>query len=127
MREPLRNTAAGSALPCAALGERLWPPRAFLLRTFAPLHSARLLRAMADDGRRLSRFVSHGRACVALLAARCRLLDAPPGRRCTTLARAMLRPSTPCVARDFFSCGGRRSAAAPASLRRCRDDWSEFF
>ncbi|KZT76450.1 hypothetical protein F511_46525 [Dorcoceras hygrometricum] len=38
------------------------------------------LHAMADDGRRLSHFVSRGRACVALLAARCRLLDAPPGR-----------------------------------------------
>ncbi|KZV34683.1 hypothetical protein F511_21798 [Dorcoceras hygrometricum] len=118
MREPLRNTAAGSALPCAALGERLWPPRAFLLRTFAPLHSTDLLRAMADDGRRLSCFVSRGRACVALLAARCRLLDAPPGRRCTTLACAMLRPWTPCVTREFFfvwrSPAGRRSGESPA-------------
>ncbi|KZT76323.1 hypothetical protein F511_46651 [Dorcoceras hygrometricum] len=29
--------------------------------------------------------------------------------------------------RAIFSCGGRRPAAAPAMLRRCRDGWSEFF
>ncbi|KZV29399.1 hypothetical protein F511_21308 [Dorcoceras hygrometricum] len=32
----------------------------------------------------------------------------------------------PCGARDFVD-GGRRPAAAPANLRRCRDGWSEFF
>ncbi|KZV16697.1 hypothetical protein F511_28485 [Dorcoceras hygrometricum] len=96
----------------------------------APTSGALAALCAADDGRRLSRFVSCGHACVALLAARCRLLDAPLGRRCATLACVMLRPGTPCVAREFFmwrSPAGRCSGAAPASLRRCRDGWSEFF
>ncbi|KZV28985.1 hypothetical protein F511_44194 [Dorcoceras hygrometricum] len=78
----------------------------------APTSGALAALCAADDGCRLLRFVSRGRACVALLAARCRLLDAPLGRRCATLARAMLRPGTPCVAREFFvwrSPAGRRS------------------
>ncbi|KZV07001.1 hypothetical protein F511_45514 [Dorcoceras hygrometricum] len=112
MREPLRNTAAGSALLCAALGELLRPPRAFLLRAFAPLHSARLLRVMADDELCFSRFVSRGRAYDALLAARCRLLDAPPGRCC---ARSVaLRCARWCVRCRRF-CGGDAAFAD----RRC--------
>ncbi|KZV50000.1 hypothetical protein F511_35053 [Dorcoceras hygrometricum] len=96
----------------------------------APTSGALAALCAADDGRRLSRFVSRGPACVALLAAHCRLLDAPLGRRCATLAREMLRPGTPCVAREFFvwrSPARRRSGDALASLRRCRDGWSDFF
>ncbi|KZV06709.1 hypothetical protein F511_45809 [Dorcoceras hygrometricum] len=116
MREPLRNTAAGSALLCAALGERLRPPRAFLLRAFAPLHSARLLRAMADDERRFSRFISRSRAYDALLAARCRLLDGPPGRCC---ARSVaLRCARWCVRCRRF-CGG----GAAVADRRCSGEF----
>ncbi|KZV13743.1 hypothetical protein F511_45092 [Dorcoceras hygrometricum] len=113
MREPLRNTAAGSALLCAALGERLRPPRASLLRAFAPLHSARLLRVMADDERRFSRFVSRGRACDALLAARCRLLDAPPGRCC---ARSVAHDGAYAAA---AFCGG----GAAVADRRCSGEF----
>ncbi|KZV23598.1 hypothetical protein F511_12733 [Dorcoceras hygrometricum] len=124
MREPLLNTAAGSALLCAALGERLRPPRAFLLRAFAPLHSARLLRAMADDERRFSRFISRGRAYDALLAARCRLLDGPPGRCC---ARSVAHDGAYAAADFVVAAPPSPTGDAPASFRRCRDGWSEFF
>ncbi|KZV33256.1 hypothetical protein F511_42094 [Dorcoceras hygrometricum] len=88
-REPLCNTAAGSALPCAALGERWWLPRAFLLPTFAPPHSARLLRAMVDA------------------ATSCCAHD----WRTSSMERRACRG-----ARDFVD-GGRRPAAASAMLR----------
>ncbi|KZV45723.1 hypothetical protein F511_36156 [Dorcoceras hygrometricum] len=92
MREPLRNTAAGSALPCAALDDRWWPPRAFLLPTFAPPHSARLLRAMADA------------------ATSCCVHDLRTSSMERRACRGRVRP---CGARDFVDGGtavaGRRS------------------
>ncbi|KZT75741.1 cycloartenol Synthase-like [Dorcoceras hygrometricum] len=109
MREPLRNTAAGSALPCAALGDRWWPPRAFLLPTFAPLHSARLLRAMADA------------------ATSCCAHDWRTSSMERRACRGRVRPLLRARFRRWRPPAGRRSGDAPASLRRCRDGWSDFF
>ncbi|KZT75922.1 hypothetical protein F511_47053 [Dorcoceras hygrometricum] len=76
------------------------------------------LHAMADDGRRLSHFVSCGRACVALLAARCRLLDVPPGRAQLVDDARRSRESPALPPRVFVGGGaivaGRRSGEFPA-------------
>ncbi|KZT75545.1 hypothetical protein F511_47430 [Dorcoceras hygrometricum] len=51
-------------------------------------------------------------------------------RRCTagcTMMRAAVRRARALVPPRFFRGGGRRPAAAPVPLRRCRDGWSEFF
>ncbi|KZV13534.1 hypothetical protein F511_45302 [Dorcoceras hygrometricum] len=67
----------------------------------------------------------------ATLSRRCALRWPIVARRCAVLVarkragRATLR-ATSCAAVRFFSCGGRRPAAAPAMLRRCRDGWSDF-
>ncbi|KZU10664.1 hypothetical protein F511_45984 [Dorcoceras hygrometricum] len=83
-----------------------------------PAAAAPLLDPMRNDGWRCT-------------ATKRRLL----ADRCATLRRvgcAQARWPRD-VARDFvrrranFSCGGRRPAAAPGMLRRCRDGWSDFF
>ncbi|KZT76514.1 hypothetical protein F511_46461 [Dorcoceras hygrometricum] len=61
-----------------------------------------------------------------------RLLLRTSGAGCVLAARcardAMRRWSAPlCAAFDFVDGGGRRPVAAPASFRRCRDGWSDFF
>ncbi|KZV06726.1 hypothetical protein F511_45792 [Dorcoceras hygrometricum] len=38
-----------------------------------------------------------------------------------------IAPRLVAAVREIRGGGGRRPAAAPASLRRCRDGWSEFF
>ncbi|KZV26212.1 hypothetical protein F511_44396 [Dorcoceras hygrometricum] len=132
MREPLRNTAAGSVLPCAALGERWWPPRAFLLPTFC---AAPLLPSAARDGRCCDVLLRAMDAADlrdrrVLLAGRCAL----EGTR-SPLASPVVAPPVGAsrrncgalVARKIHDGGGRRPVAAPASFRRCRDGWSEFF
>ncbi|KZT75360.1 hypothetical protein F511_47615 [Dorcoceras hygrometricum] len=90
---------------------------------------------MRGDGRRRALLAAQemraGRRLVALLVGR--LVRWSADERCcwsgvvrwlhanlhTALHRAM--------AAAQFCGGGRRPAAAPASLRRCRDGWSEFF
>ncbi|KZV22014.1 hypothetical protein F511_33223 [Dorcoceras hygrometricum] len=117
---PLISTPRALARTGRALAARPRERRREMLQQaqeVAPTSGELAALCAADDGRRLLRFVSCDRACVVLLAARCLLLDAPLGRRCATLARAMLRPGTPCVAREFFvwrSPAGRRSGESPA-------------
>ncbi|KZT75314.1 hypothetical protein F511_47661 [Dorcoceras hygrometricum] len=57
----------------------------------------------------------------SLLAGRCALSATSCARPCVALGAT----SRAAVVR--FSYGGRRPAAAPAKLRRCRDGWSDFF
>ncbi|KZV19642.1 hypothetical protein F511_43061 [Dorcoceras hygrometricum] len=58
-----------------------------------------------------------------------RLMNAAAGRAscdgCAQNLRTALHRAMATAA--IFVGGGRRPAAAPASLRRCRDGWSEFF
>ncbi|KZT76845.1 hypothetical protein F511_46129 [Dorcoceras hygrometricum] len=48
-------------------------------------------------------------------------------RRCAASCAVMRTTARPLRHAQFFFGGGRRPAAAPASLRRCRDDRSDFF
>ncbi|KZT76227.1 hypothetical protein F511_46748 [Dorcoceras hygrometricum] len=70
---------------------------------------------------------------VTLLADDLARLASAAGRWSDELHRTMARDGValvaaawPCVAQNS-SWRRRRPAAAPASLRRCRDGWSEFF
>ncbi|KZV49849.1 hypothetical protein F511_42108 [Dorcoceras hygrometricum] len=85
------------------------------------------LHAMADDGRRLSHFVSRGRACVALLDACCLLLDAPPGRALLVDDARRSRDVARCRREFLLVVAPPSPAATPASFWRCRDGWSDFF
>ncbi|KZV49164.1 acyl-CoA dehydrogenase-related protein [Dorcoceras hygrometricum] len=96
-------------------------------RTSCTMVGRSTLHAMADDGRRLSRFVSRGRACDALLAARCRLLNAPPGRALLVDDARRSRDVARCRREFSLVVAPPSPAAAPASFRRCRDGWSDFF
>ncbi|KZV16747.1 hypothetical protein F511_40822 [Dorcoceras hygrometricum] len=117
---PLRTTAAlaGRAPLCArraALAETLrdgWPLIMRWPHGSRRWPMRRCSRLMADVTRA---------DCCAMVTAVChekaRDGDAPcRGRACAL-----------CAACDFVGGGGRRPIAAPASLRRCRDGWSEFF
>ncbi|KZV20273.1 hypothetical protein F511_44235 [Dorcoceras hygrometricum] len=93
----------------------------------------------AVAGSRLARFVAHpcadlpGRCCFvdyALVACPARLLAETSRDACGALLRTMragratLRAASCAVAAIFVVVA---PVAAPESLRRCRDGWSEFF
>ncbi|KZT75688.1 hypothetical protein F511_47287 [Dorcoceras hygrometricum] len=99
----------------AWIGDRLGAASRELLRT------AVLLRAMDAADLRDRRVLLAGHC--ALEGTRSPLASpvvAPP-------IGASRRDCAALVARKIHGGGGRRPAAAPASLRRCRDGWSEFF
>ncbi|KZV42982.1 hypothetical protein F511_42065 [Dorcoceras hygrometricum] len=88
---------------------------------------ALLLRAVANVTRRC--LLRNGRNVAPLLPRRCAMAGRSRLRCWSTHAAHWLRTmraarATLCVCRHDFLCGG---AAAPASFRRCRDGWSEFF
>ncbi|KZV50867.1 hypothetical protein F511_12755 [Dorcoceras hygrometricum] len=136
-RKLLRNASAGSAVPCAASGDRWSPPRtgcrAPLRRSTRLLH-AMLRRWLADArcwiARKMLRVDRGGAPLVdARWAAPERAIIArwPDAveRRCAAEARCCARRRALPPRSSWW--WRRRPAAAPACLRRCRDGWSDFF
>ncbi|KZT76244.1 hypothetical protein F511_46730 [Dorcoceras hygrometricum] len=80
-------------------------------------------RSMRDDGR----YSTHGDA--RDIAQRCDVGRGDARRWMCARWRGDARCRAPAcaLAAHVISDGGRRPAAAPATLRRCRDGWSEFF
>ncbi|KZV06870.1 hypothetical protein F511_45648 [Dorcoceras hygrometricum] len=104
-----RDARAGRALEASWPRERAARWRRWCARPVAAIGGQTLLMCAAG--------------CAYLLHAGLPVVE----QRCAasrTTMRAIARLS--CAAAIFHGCG-RLPAAAPASLRRCRDGWSDFF
>ncbi|KZV55752.1 hypothetical protein F511_21383 [Dorcoceras hygrometricum] len=108
---------AGRSLACCLCARRAEAMRCSAARNATPCN---LLRCWMRDAAGL----------LLRIIVRCAAPTPPTARRlCDAGSLMCARPCArvrSCGARDLFG-GGRRPAAAPASLRRCRDGWSDFF
>ncbi|KZV55441.1 hypothetical protein F511_36081 [Dorcoceras hygrometricum] len=107
-----RWCAGFAPLPCMSMGETLRAGRALAARRRFPRRAqgAPLVSPLCAAAGRPWRAVA---AC----------FPADVERGCVQFVARPCARVRPCGARDFFGGG----AATPASLRRCRDDWSDLF